>query len=400
MRNCFHKIHLWISIPFGIIISILCLTGALLVFENEIKEFCVPSLYRTSKASGSPLPIDELMPIVRRQLPDSVVISSIQIMADTKRNYQISIAGQGRTSLFVDPYTGEIKGTVNVYAKDSFFSWVRRAHRWFFFPYHKGEFSWGKIVTGTTTLVFVFILISGVVIWIPRSVKNFKTRLKICTDKSCFRFWYDSHVAGGIYAALLLLLMSLTALTFSFDWYKKGFYKVFGVEMISSPQKQSNKEEVIATQNRSGQRPSNKIREKRPKGNASELKKTANYAAWTTVLNNLKQTYNNYRSITIEDGLAKVSVGNMGNIRGTDNFKFHSYTGKITEIKLYKDEHQAAKMRGWIYSLHVGTWGGIITKILYFIACVIGTILPWTGYYICLKKIKNRKKYALTNNIP
>ena len=33
MKKTFRKIHLWLSVPFGLIISIICLTGAALVFE-------------------------------------------------------------------------------------------------------------------------------------------------------------------------------------------------------------------------------------------------------------------------------------------------------------------------------------------------------------------------------
>ena len=43
MRKFFAKVHLWLSIPFGIIIAIVCLTGAILVFETEILELGYPS---------------------------------------------------------------------------------------------------------------------------------------------------------------------------------------------------------------------------------------------------------------------------------------------------------------------------------------------------------------------
>ena len=36
MRKLFGKIHLWLSIPVGIILSIICFSGATLVFEKEI----------------------------------------------------------------------------------------------------------------------------------------------------------------------------------------------------------------------------------------------------------------------------------------------------------------------------------------------------------------------------
>ena len=37
-------------------------------------------------------------------------------------------------------------------------------------------------------------------------------------------------MAGGMYALVVLLAMSLTGLTWSFDWYRNAFYAVCGVE--------------------------------------------------------------------------------------------------------------------------------------------------------------------------
>ena len=55
MRKFFAKVHLWLSIPFGIIIAIVCLTGAILVFETEILELGYPSRYFVKEVKGEPL---------------------------------------------------------------------------------------------------------------------------------------------------------------------------------------------------------------------------------------------------------------------------------------------------------------------------------------------------------
>lgn len=75
----------------------------------------------------------------------------------------------------------------------------------------------------------VVILISGLVIWWPRSHKSLQNRLKLSCNKGWFRFWYDSHVSLGFYATIFLLIMALTGLTWSFRWYRTGFYALFGV---------------------------------------------------------------------------------------------------------------------------------------------------------------------------
>lgn len=56
----FRQIHLWLSVPFGIIISILCLSGAALVFENEITEALNHDFYYVENVGSTPLPAGEL----------------------------------------------------------------------------------------------------------------------------------------------------------------------------------------------------------------------------------------------------------------------------------------------------------------------------------------------------
>ena len=85
MKKFFAKIHLWLSIPFGIIIAIVCLTGAILVFETEILEFCYPSRYFVKEIKSEPLSPAVLMGAADQQLPDSIKINGIRVSSDPKR---------------------------------------------------------------------------------------------------------------------------------------------------------------------------------------------------------------------------------------------------------------------------------------------------------------------------
>ena len=73
MRKFFAKVHLWLSIPFGIIIAIVCLTGAILVFETEILELGYPSRYFVKEVKGEPLSPAALIESARQQLPGIVL---------------------------------------------------------------------------------------------------------------------------------------------------------------------------------------------------------------------------------------------------------------------------------------------------------------------------------------
>ncbi|MCD7974128.1 MAG: PepSY domain-containing protein [Candidatus Azobacteroides sp.] len=457
MKKILAKIHLWLSIPFGIIISLLCLSGAILVFESELLELFRHDTYYVQEVKETPLPMEILIPAVQKQLPDSVKISGVTIPSDRRKNYRMSPEGQGRTSFLVDPYSGEIRGKVAPYAKGEFFTTVRQLHRWFLFPYKRGEFSWGKTITGVSTLVFLFILITGLIIWIPKTMKMFKRKASVKWNKGTFRRWYDVHLAGGFYTGLFLLLFCITGLTWSFDWYRNGFYKLFGAEITQNrqqnqspadtsstdtPEKRNSqsedrpaeKEEKTENTGREANNPENhtereekrerrgnrenrggkgegeqrRNRGNRDSGNENQesgrrkrsgrnpnsernSETYTNYAIWEKVARQLKKENPNSRSISIQQGTATVAINNYGNMRASDKYSFHPRTGEITDSQLYKDAEQATKIRGWIYSLHVGSWGGITTRILSFIACLIGTALPITGYYIFYKKRKKKK---------
>ena len=70
MKKFFAKIHLWLSIPFGIIIAIVCLTGEILVFATEILEFWYPNRYFVKELKRDTLSPATLMDTARGQLPD------------------------------------------------------------------------------------------------------------------------------------------------------------------------------------------------------------------------------------------------------------------------------------------------------------------------------------------
>lgn len=61
MKKAFRKIHLWLSVPFGLIITVICFSGAALVFEDEVMELCRRDLYYVEKVSGAPLPVEYLI---------------------------------------------------------------------------------------------------------------------------------------------------------------------------------------------------------------------------------------------------------------------------------------------------------------------------------------------------
>ena len=402
MKKIFRKIHLWLSVPFGLIITLVCFSGAMLVFENEANEWFRRDLYYVETVKESPLPMDKLLEKVATTLPDSVSVTGVSISSDPGRAYQVSLSKPRRASLYVDQYTGEVKGKSE---RSGFFMFMFRMHRWLLDsmnPGNEGIF-WGKMIVGVSTLLLVFVLISGIVIWWPRTRKALKNSLKITATKGWRRFWYDLHVAGGMYALIFLLAMALTGLTWSFPWYRTAFYKVFGVEVQqraaqgheqkSDAQKRDTKLAAHREKKREGNEVRKGERSGRPENNHSDMYSvTSPSVYWQEIYDKLRRQNPEYKQISISSGTASVSFNRFGNQRASDRYSFNTDNGEFTETSLYQHQDKSGKIRGWIYSVHVGNWGGMFTRILTFIAALLGAALPLTGYYLWIKRlIKVRK---------
>ncbi len=373
MRKIFHHLHLWISIPFGIVIVVICFTGALLVFEKDITDAVISDMTRVTPNSYT-LPLEQLVEKVSGILPDDVKITGVTISSDDTEAYKVNISKPRHAAVYINQYTGEIKGE---YRRLPFFRTTMRLHRWLMDsnPGKDGIF-WGKIIVGTSTIAFILLLVTGILIWWPRNRKMLKNRLNIVLTKGKNRLWYDLHVAGGFYAFLLLLAMALTGLTWSFDWYSKGFYDIFSGKEQSTKNKNT-------TENK-------KNKEGSVKNGQEEMT-----AIWQTALDAVIAKNKDFSQITVSDGTISLrNKSTFGNYRASDKYIFNKTTGEIESVTLYKDSEKRSKARGWVYTIHCGLWGGLLSKLLTFFAALLGATLPLTGYYLWIKKLygKQRRK--------
>ncbi len=385
MKKIFLKFHLWLAVPFGIIITIICFTGSMLVFEPEIVNVLRHDQIYVDNPRHTALSIDEIVRKVEQTLPSDVKVTGVTMYSDPNLSCKVNLSKPRRAAMYVDQYTGQLKG---LNERPAFFDFMQRLHRWLLDSRDdSGGVFWGRTIVGISTIMFVLVLLSGVVIWWPRTVRMLRNSLKITTSKSRHLLWRSLHVAGGMYVLLLLLAMALTGLTWSFTWYSKGFNALFGVNEV-----QKSGAEVYAEQQA---KDAAKAKEKTDKaGDKSGKGATATdiYAEWQTVYDTLRARNVKFDNITVSDGTADVAFGGLGNQRAADKYTFNPADGRITSVSLYADSDKSSKIRGWILSVHMGSWGGLLTRILWFIAALFGSTLPVTGYYLWIRRLRRRSR--------
>lgn len=410
VRKLFNDLHLWMGIASGIILFVVCLSGTIYTFSTEIQEMLEPEKFTVQVEPGAaPLPAEAIIAKVAAETGGKV--SSLTIPADASRTYVLNVKaekkdGEGKgdekggrekaaegkkgpegaaakggpggkgggkgdrgTNYLVNPYTAEVIGTTDGPASE-FFMTMFRLHRWLLL-----DTEVGRPIVGWATIIFTLIIISGLVIWIPQKVKNWRQGLKVKWSGNWKRINHDLHNSLGFYSSFLLLVMSLTGLTWSFEWYKEGFFKVLGVE-----QPKDRKEEPILSTV------------------PADLSQAATLAIadYVQAADAALPYQGDYRISLPADSAATVSI-NKNKVgffapAASDKLQLDQYSGEVLKAEIFADKAFNEKITSSIKPLHVGNVYGTFSKILYFIACLVATSLPVTGTIIWINKLRKKSK--------
>lgn len=180
-RKLIYQIHLWLSIPLGLIITVICFSGATLVFKDEIRS-----------ALGMPKVIAHATQHQKQ---------SADVSADSVKAFQRKVDRMKKAGMTDKP---------------DFFTYTARLHKSLF----AGKV--GKYIVTYTTLFFVAILVSGVWIVWPRNRRQWRERFKVDTKKGRRKLWFDLHTSLGYWAVLWLLLLALTGVAFGLHLIPRG----------------------------------------------------------------------------------------------------------------------------------------------------------------------------------
>jgi uncharacterized iron-regulated membrane protein len=223
MKKIFRYGHRWMGLIFGIFITVVCLTGAVLVWQDELNSFA-----NRTTPQGEMLDAETLIERVQQQQPEGLTLVALHMPADDHHVAEAQFAELGRQTLAVNPYTGELDDK----AGSSLVAFTKKLHRWLLMPPADthGGMSVGRVIVGCTAIALTLLLISGIILWWPKNGKMLRQRLVPHMRQGNRRRVYDLHVVLGIYAVVFLLAMSLTGPIFSFPWYRTAATALAGGE--------------------------------------------------------------------------------------------------------------------------------------------------------------------------
>jgi uncharacterized iron-regulated membrane protein len=387
MKIFFRRIHLYLAFAAGLIITVTCFTGAVLVFEDELQHAFHKERYFVKEQGVDRVPLDLLIKNVKQKVPFAK-IGAVKIHEQANRNIEISYTEKkeredkktsaekqpkeksssqrpqqegNRLVAFVNPYNGTVVELYN--HRESFFYTMMSLHRWLL----SGDV--GKLIVGISTLLFLFILITGIILWWPKTRNILRQRLKLKWNAGWKRINHDFHIVLGFYSSIFLFIFAFTALAWSFQWFNDGIYTVT----------HSSKEQ--------------------PKPPVSICDSTAKRVAVDSIYQTAKALVANVHYYNIN--LPKDSVGvfavnvlskNASHESASDNYYFNQYSAAFISSLKFSDKNLGQRVRSTFKPIHVGSIYGIPSKIIGLIVCLLGTFFPVSGYIMWFNRTRKKKK--------
>ena len=207
LRRVLFQVHLWMGIAFGIYLLVICLTGSILVYRNELYRTFSPVPVIVS-GSGTPLDAEAVKSAARRAYPDHEVTD---VHTGKTPNHAIEITlrrGSETMRRLLHPFTGADLGNP-VPVGYRFTAWMLDLHD----NLLTGDT--GRAFNGIGALALALLSLSGAIIWWP-GIGSWRRSLIPDPRANWKRLNWTLHSALGAWGLLFLLLWGLTGMYLSF----------------------------------------------------------------------------------------------------------------------------------------------------------------------------------------
>jgi sulfite reductase (NADPH) flavoprotein alpha-component len=383
-KNALFQVHWFVGITAGIVLGIVGITGAMLSFEHQIVDWLNRDVRSVAARAEGPLPAPILFARIVEANPGKR-ITALSLDRDPEAAARVTFAperrgqntqggGEGRAprgeTRYVNPYTAEVlQGEGNT--GEGFFRGTRSLHRWLVIGAF-GDRDVGRQVVGASTLLCVFLAISGIYLRWPRNGHTWRNWLALDFTLNGRSFLWNLHAAIGTWVLFFYLLMSLTGLQWSYEWYRNGLYALAGVERPAG---------------RGGERP-------------GAVEPAVDITtAWHTFEGATQRT--GYSAVNIDLSMREGSHvqfryldADPAHERAFNSLAVDRESGAIAKHERYDDKPVGGKLVSSIFPLHSGSFFGMPGIIVYMLASLAMPLFTITGWmmYLARRERKARSK--------
>lgn len=365
LKKTLFQLHWFFGITAGLVLALMGITGAAYSFQDEILRALNPTVLTVQKQPAGVLPPAEL--VRKLEATEGKAVSMLWVESESGNAARVFFTpppGERRGQMrYFDPYTGDYLGDA---VGQDFFGLMLQLHRFL----AMGDT--GRQITGACTLILIFFCLSGLYLRWPRQVASWRAWLTLDWRKKGRSFNWDLHSVFGTWCLLFYLLAALTGLSWSYEWYNKGLTRL----LSDAPQNERVRNRGPA-----------------PAGPAP----IANYEAiWSSIYSTAGPGLSAYniRMPPVDGQPATVYylLQSSPHDRALNQINLDPATGVVKSVERYGDKSLKAQLLTSIYALHVGSYFGLVGRIILTVTALCMPLFFITGWLLYLDRRRKKRQ--------
>jgi len=373
IRNIVFWIHLCVGSVASLVILMMSITGVLLSYEHQIRTWSLSQQYEINPANENRgrLPLKDIFSVTNTYLIEHNInrkVAGVIISADETDPYAVSL-GKGNY-LFVNPFTATILGD-HKQGPHNFFDLVWRWHRWF--NLSGDSVATGRAVTGAANLGFLFLILSGLYLWLPKIIKWQTLRAVLFFNTNAMKASrardYNWHHVFGIWSAVPLIIIIATATLFHYTWATDLLEWTAGKPDKSVSVSESQQKKPIIT-SFSNQKSLDEL----------FLRAQQQLQLWNRIQISLPSDVGAPVSFIIDQG-------NGRQPQKRHELVLHAASGEVTSWIPFSSKPRVSRWRSYTRYLHTGEVYGWFGQTIAAIVSMTSAIMVWTGLALAYRRL-------------
>ena len=373
IRKIIFWMHLLSGCVAGVVILMMSVTGVILTFQSQMVAFGNRSFSTVEPPSRGAVRLD-MDTIVNRanSAEPEAEVTSVTVRPNPNAAYVVNY-GKMKT-VFVDPYTGEVKGEGNTGLRD-FLRSVMYWHRWFGAEGENRDIA--MAITGASNLAFCLLTITGIFIWWPRKYRltTFKTNMipnfKIQGKARDFNW----HHTAGFWFLPVLFLISLSGIYISYRWAGDLVYTLTGTE----------RPPVQAL-------PPNGATWETPRAPLESFitAATKQVPEWAYITLDIPKPGAETTRLSMSESDSRIPL-----TRST--LKLNTANAAFVEWAPFSEVNLGNRITTWLRWIHTGEAAGWIGQLIAGLATAAAVVLGWTGLSLSYRRLRQflkRRRYV------
>jgi uncharacterized iron-regulated membrane protein len=383
-RKTIFWIHLICGVTAGVVILIMSVTGVLLTYERQMLAAAERAQYAPPPPDAQRLSVAGLLSAGKLAAPDFEP-SAVSYRAEP--GAPVTLTAGRRGSVKLDAYTGELRPEAAP-RMAAFFDAMTGWHRWFNAGGESRQAA--RAVTGASNLIFLFLILSGLYLWLPRMYRwaAFKARLKFSAvypnGKARDFNWH--HVIG-FWTALPLTVVVATATVFSYGWANNLVYLAAG----EAPPVRGGPGPggPAGARAAAGEQPSTQQASAEYGDAARQTRMSLD-----SLLVHVMQSSGEWQQITLNLPAAqaqtvsfRVDRGNGAQPQLRHDLALNAYTGEIAQLRSFDAQSTGQQARSIIRFLHTGEVLGWPGQTIAGLVSLTSALMVWTGLALAYRRL-------------